>query len=133
MEKTLARMALREVDVASLPGVGPQTALVFVEAGISTVGEVAEAGIEGLVEVPGVGAKTAERLLAGAHEALEAATDEDDTSAEAVPPSLEASPVASDERGTAEDREASAVLASLVMDSAEAESEESSEPEAPQD
>jgi N utilization substance protein A len=133
VEKTLARMALREVDVASLPGVGPQTALVFAEAGISTIGEVAEAGIEGLVEVPGVGAKTAEKLHAAALEALEAVVEENEPSPEAVLPPLEASAEASNEEGTAEDREASAVLASMVMDSAEAESEESSEPEAPQE
>jgi len=133
VEKTLARMALRELEVGSLPGVGPQTASVLVESGISTVGEVADAGLEGLVEVPGVGAKTAEKLHAAALEALEVKIEEDETSAEDVIPVLEASAVASDEKGTAEDREASAVLASLVMDSAETESEESSEPEAPQD
>ncbi len=133
VEQTLARMALRELEVGSLPGVGPHTASVLVEAGISTVGGVADAGLEGLVEVPGIGAKTAEKLHAAALEALEAEIEEDETSAEAVIPALEASAEASDEQGTAEDREASAVLASLVMDSAEAESEESSEPEAPQD
>ena len=133
VEKTLARMALRELEVGSLPGVGPHTASVFVEAGISTVGGVADAGLEGLVEVPGIGAKTAEKLHAAALEALEAEIEEDEPSAEAVLPTLEASAVASDEEGSAEDREASAVLASLVMDSAKAESEENSEPEAPQD
>jgi len=133
VEKTLARMALRELEVDILPGVGPQTASVLVEAGITTVGEVADAGLEGLVEVPGIGAKTAEKLHASALEALRAEAEAAQPSVEEGITTLEPSATASDEEGTAEEREASAVLATMVKDSAEAESEESSEPEAPQD
>jgi N utilization substance protein A len=133
VEKTLARMALREVEAESLPGVGPQTAAVLVEAGLSTVGEVADAGEEGLLEVPGVGAKTAEKIHAAALEALAAEIEEDKAGEEEPAPALSAEDTASDDADDKDDDEASAVLASLVMDSAEAESAESSEPEAPED
>jgi N utilization substance protein A len=134
VEKTLARMALRELEVAGLAGVGPQMADALTESGIGTVGEVADAGVERLVEVPGIGPKTAGKIHSAALEALEAEI-EDEVSEEEVLPTLESEGTASGDAGTNEDDAASAVLASLVMDSAEAEADaaESNEPETSQD
>ena len=106
VEKTLARMALREVEVGSLPGVGPHTASVLTEAGVGTVGDVADAGVDGLVEVPGIGNKTAEKIHAAALEALEAEIENVKPGAEETLPTLEAEDTASDDAGTSEDEKA---------------------------
>ena len=57
-------------DVGTLPGVGPKTAAALVEAGFSTVGDIAATTAEELEKVEGVGKKTAEKIVAAAAEAL---------------------------------------------------------------
>lgn len=69
------RKAESEGDVAveELDGLTPKLAQKLVSAGIETATEVRKAGLEGLLAVEGIGDKTAERILASALAALEAA------------------------------------------------------------
>jgi N utilization substance protein A len=59
-----------ESDAAPLPytltGVGDKTVRKLVEAGFATADGVAAASVEQLSEIPGIGEKTAERILAAA-------------------------------------------------------------------
>jgi N utilization substance protein A len=61
-----------EADASSAPlpytlaGVGDKTVRRLVEAGITTLDELREASVERLSEVPGIGAKTAEKILGAA-------------------------------------------------------------------
>ena len=50
----------------SLPGVGDKTMKKLIEAGFDTAEKIAAATVEALSEVQGIGAKTAERILAAA-------------------------------------------------------------------
>jgi len=52
--------------VFSLPGVGDKTMRKLIEAGFSTAEKVAEATVDALSEVQGIGLKTAERIIAAA-------------------------------------------------------------------
>ena len=52
------------------------------EAGITTVVQLASTPIEGLMEIPGIGVKTAEKLLAKAQQLIDADQDTEETSTE---------------------------------------------------
>jgi N utilization substance protein A len=54
------------VSPLSLPGVGDKTIRKLIEAGFSTAGKIAEASVDALSEVQGIGLKTAERIIAAA-------------------------------------------------------------------
>lgn len=53
----------QELSITELPGVGPKLKAALQEAGLTTVSSVAEATAERLMEVKGVGEKTAAKLL----------------------------------------------------------------------
>jgi N utilization substance protein A len=61
---------LMQIEVEHLAGVGEKMAESLIKAGIETAGDLAAAKLEQLVELPGIGAKTAEKLLALAREAI---------------------------------------------------------------
>jgi N utilization substance protein A len=50
-------------EVNKLEGVGKKTAEVLIEAGYDTIDKLAEAEVSDLVKIPGVGAKTAEKII----------------------------------------------------------------------
>lgn len=52
-----------EISLSQLSGVGEKTLLNLTEAGIKTVEDVLKAGLEGLVEIKGIGKKKAESLI----------------------------------------------------------------------
>jgi N utilization substance protein A len=70
----------RETAAAfSLPGVGDKTMKKLIEAGFTTAEKVAEATVDALSEVQGIGLKTAERIIAAARgetPAAESSTEE---------------------------------------------------------
>ncbi|MFQ5742238.1 MAG: transcription termination factor NusA [Acidobacteriota bacterium] len=117
VEKTLARMARREAQLETLPGVGPRMAQVLDEACIKSVGDVVEASIEGLMAVPGIGTKTAEKIFTAAVDAVEG-PEEPDEEQQVTDNFGEAIGVGGD---------AAAVLASMEAESIDADAEQPSE------
>jgi transcription termination factor NusA len=67
----LEENAREAIPLSDLDGVGEAMRLRLEEAGISTVDELAGRSVDDLTEIPGVGEKTAEKLLAGAKNRLE--------------------------------------------------------------
>lgn len=58
------------IPVIEIPGVGAKTAQVLAEHGYATAEELAQAGVEALQALPGIGRKMAEKIVAGAQELL---------------------------------------------------------------
>ena len=50
----------------TLPGVGEKTVRKLVDAGLTTVETIKDTSVEQLSEIPGIGAKTAAKILAAA-------------------------------------------------------------------
>ena len=76
-EPPIAEAEASDVPVPyTLAGVGEKTVRKLVEAGFTTQEDVAAATVERLSEVPGIGGKTAEKILAAARG--EAATARED-------------------------------------------------------
>jgi N utilization substance protein A len=59
-----ADAAAEAAPAFALPGVGDKTMKKLVEAGFDTAEKIAEASVDALSEVPGIGLKTAERIIA---------------------------------------------------------------------
>ncbi len=87
--------ALAKANVADLPGVGPKLLEALKEAGYNSVDRIAKATLEELIQVKGVGEKTAQKILKASRELLESLAAPEPTSE----PEPEASP-ASEEKGT---------------------------------
>jgi len=66
VEQTDASAAAGEAASFAIAGIGDKTLKKLVEAGFDTAEKIASATVEGLSEVPGIGAKTAERIIAAA-------------------------------------------------------------------
>jgi N utilization substance protein A len=60
----------------TLSGIGEKTVRRLVDAGLTTLASLKDASIEQLSEIPGIGAKTAEKILAAARADTEPATEE---------------------------------------------------------
>lgn len=71
----LEENAREAIPLSDLDGVGEAMRVRLEEAGISTVDELAGRSVDDLTKIPGVGEKTAEKLLAGAKERLEVGTE----------------------------------------------------------
>ncbi|MBI3333133.1 MAG: transcription termination/antitermination protein NusA [Candidatus Omnitrophica bacterium] len=98
--------ALTKVSIADLEGVGPKLAEALKEAGYETIAAIAQASVERLTEVKGVGEKTAKKLLEGAKEMLSkleaelSAQNEQEQQQEQQQPPGEQGPPASAEEGS---------------------------------
>jgi len=97
VEQALAQMAVREEPIAQLDGVGAKTAEAMIAAGLETIGDVADGGIEALTAVPGIGDKTAEKILGSAEEILAATIAEEPEPEVAAPAPVPAPIVEEDE------------------------------------
>ena len=53
----------KDMDIEEVEGLTPSLLKKLIEAGIETVHDVMEADLEGLIEIPGIGQKTAEKIL----------------------------------------------------------------------
>ena len=58
-----AEQASAKTDIRDLPGVGEKTYKILLENGLDTIRKIKEKGIDGLVAVPGIGQKTAEKII----------------------------------------------------------------------
>jgi N utilization substance protein A len=63
-----AKDAADKIGISELTGVGPKTKANLQTAGYINMSQVAEATVDQLSNVPGIGAKTAEKLIQGAKE-----------------------------------------------------------------
>ena len=97
VEQALAQMAVREEPIAQLDGVGAKTAEAMIAAGLESIGDVADGGIEALTAVPGIGDKTAEKILGSAEEILAATIAEEPEPEVAAPAPVPAPIVEEDE------------------------------------
>ncbi|MCX5800425.1 MAG: transcription termination factor NusA [Candidatus Eisenbacteria bacterium] len=69
-EKLLAEEKALRVDVETIDGIGPKLADKLIKAGIETAQDIEKHGVKGLVEVEGVGQKTADKLAILASQAI---------------------------------------------------------------
>jgi N utilization substance protein A len=82
VELEMERAARANREMRALEGVGETTATRLIEAGFTCFEELLEAGVEGLQDVPGVGPKTAQKILSSAQKGLEARQAEEARKAE---------------------------------------------------
>lgn len=98
-ERIEGRAAIQEFE-----GVGPQLADKLVDKGLYSPARIVGGGVERLLEVPGIGEKKAEKILAAAHEWLTAhapaATGEEPGAAEGGPSAEEGAQVLRGEEAT---------------------------------
>lgn len=66
-EKTAVK---EEVDISSVPGIGPKTKKLLEAAKLDTVEAIASSSVEEITKIKGIGEKTAEKILKGAKELL---------------------------------------------------------------
>jgi N utilization substance protein A len=71
VEAELERMARDRREMESLQGVGEKTIQRLLEGGVKSLDAIVAAGAGGLTEIPGIGPKTAEKIVAAAESGLE--------------------------------------------------------------
>ncbi len=64
------RSMSQKIPLGSLEGIGEKTEGLLKEAGITCLKDLLKASPEDLVKIPGIGEKTAEKIIAAAHKAL---------------------------------------------------------------
>lgn len=110
-EKLLADEKALRVDIENVTGIGPKLAEKLLKAGIETAQDVERKGLDELVEIQGVGEKTAAKLFAAALQAIaEAKENLQQERAKAAKEAEEA------ERAAAEARAAEAASQASVQD-----------------
>ena len=62
---------INKVPITEIDGIGPKTEKVLLKAGFKVAGDIARAEIKELVKIPGIGKKTAEKILMSAKGLLE--------------------------------------------------------------
>ena len=67
----MERMARDSREMAGLAGIGEKTVQRLQEGGVQSLDAIVETGLEGLTGIPGVGPKTAEKILAAAEAGLQ--------------------------------------------------------------
>jgi N utilization substance protein A len=68
--KSLFKEEEEELELESIDGIGPKLADGLQESGFDSVESIAHAGLDELAQIPGIGAKTAERIKRAAMEML---------------------------------------------------------------
>jgi N utilization substance protein A len=79
--KSKGQLAEAKAPLRSLPGVGPTTEQKLVEAGVTSVAQLAAMTVEQLSGIKGIGEKTAQKMLEAAHRAMSQAAQPSDGSA----------------------------------------------------
>jgi N utilization substance protein A len=64
------RSKSQKIPIASLDGVGEKTEAILKEAGINSIKDIIKASPEDLSKIPGIGPKTAEKIIAAAQKAI---------------------------------------------------------------
>ena len=64
------RSMSQKIPISSLDGIGVKTETLLKEAGIQSLKDILKATAEDLVKIPGIGPKTAEKIIASAHRAI---------------------------------------------------------------
>ena len=64
------RSASQKIPLASLDGVGEKTEGLLKEAGINSIKDILKTTAEDLAKIPGIGEKTAEKIISSAHKAI---------------------------------------------------------------
>ena len=64
------RSLSQKIPLADLEGVGAKTELALKEAGIQSIKDILKSTAEDLAKIPGIGPKTAEKIIASAHRAI---------------------------------------------------------------
>lgn len=63
LEKKEEKQEVLSISIEELPGIGEKTLFNLKEAGLNTIDDVIKAGVEGLVEIKGIGQKKAEKII----------------------------------------------------------------------
>jgi len=64
------RSKSQKIPLRDLDGVGEKTEVILNEAGIQTLKDIIKITAEDLAKIPGIGPKTAEKIIASAHQAI---------------------------------------------------------------
>lgn len=64
------RSLSQRIPISSLEGVGAKTEALLKEAGIQSIKDIIKSTPEDLAKIPGIGVKTAEKIIASAHNAI---------------------------------------------------------------
>lgn len=64
------RSLSQKIPIGTLDGIGEKTEALLKEAGIATVKDILKSTPEDLIKIPGIGQKTAEKIIASAHHAI---------------------------------------------------------------
>ena len=64
------RSRSQKIPLGSLDGVGEKTEAILREKGIQTIKDILKSSAEDLTKIPGIGEKTAEKIIAAAHRAI---------------------------------------------------------------
>jgi N utilization substance protein A len=78
VQAEMERMARDRREIESLEGIGSKNIEKVAGAGYRGVEEILAAGIDGLSQVPGIGAKTAEKIVAAAQQMLDTRPDREE-------------------------------------------------------
>jgi len=70
MERSIDVDLAKNMPITMLPGVGDKIVKILQEAGYKSVGDIVSSSEEALIAIPGIGEKTAQRLIKGARDAL---------------------------------------------------------------
>ncbi len=120
VEAEIERMARDQREMESLEGVGEKTVQKLREGGIGSLDAILAGQIEGLTAIPGIGPKTAEKIVAAAEKAMESrAAREEAERLQAEQEAAEAAARAAEEQA----REAEEAAAAAEAAAAEAASE----------
>ena len=64
------RSLSQKIPLSSLDGIGEKTEVLLKEAGINSLKDILKVTSEDLQKIPGIGEKTAEKIIASAHKAV---------------------------------------------------------------
>jgi len=92
VEMEMERMARANRPLETVEDLGVKSMQKILESGFTTIGSVLAVGMEGLIAIPSIGPKTAEKILATLREVLDAPLPRAEAEAETAGPAAEAVP-----------------------------------------